>query len=191
MKVATAVVLMLVLAVPALAGNNPNVAAHISFDPDGYVFRADPAPYTTGEVFVVLMYVSSDPYGGIGGFTTISLALQVDAGVSAPVSWSSLLPGGLSIGDWASGITLSSTECLSTDPIAIAAGSLFYLGNPGLINIVDHPDYPRWVVDCEDGVDFYCYESAGGVLMDPPDGELCGPVPVETSTWGGIKALYR
>jgi hypothetical protein len=64
---------------------------------------------------------------------------------------------------------------------------------PGDILILDHPDFPRWVVDCNDQVDSYCVFINGGVCKDPVDGEegCDGVVPVEASSWGGIKALYR
>jgi hypothetical protein len=69
------------------------------------------------------------------------------------------------------------------------------------IKIVDHVDYARWVVDCQDpGVeDLYCLAGHGTIIG--PAGSIvctddledcpCGPVPVEDATWGGIKALYR
>ncbi len=74
--------------------------------------------------------------------------------------------------------------------VCLCSGSMFYLGVPGTVNIIDHPDYPRWVVDCNDEVDFYCLLNNGGVLMDAPETGECIS-PVEESTWGGIKALYR
>ena len=180
-------VLVLAIAIPAFAGGNPYITAYVTFDGGAEVPRVDPAAYTSGDVFICLKQIDA-------GFTTVSFAVTVDEGVSAPASWSSLLPGGLAIGDWGTGITLSSTECMMGEYVCIASGALFYLGGPGTVSIIDHPDYPRWVVDCNDEVDFYCLANNGGVLMDaPPTGEDCGePVsPVEESTWGGIKALYR
>ncbi len=179
--------LILAVAIPAFAGGNPYITAYVSFDGGVEVPRVDPQPYEAGTVYICLKDVD-------GGFTTVSLATELDAGVSAPASWASLLPGGLAIGDWTTGITLSSTDCMVGDFVCIAEGSLFYLGAPGEVRIVDHPDYPRWVVDCNDEVDLYCLGNNGGILVDAVEtGEECGePVsPVEESTWGGIKALYR
>ncbi len=185
MRTLLALLMVVAVAVPAFAGGNPNITAYVTFDQGSEVPRVDPAAYTAGQFFICLKNIDA-------GFTTISLAVAVDAGVSAPVSYTSLLPGGLAIGTWADGITLSSTECMMGEYVCIGSGDAFYLGAPGMISIIDHPDYPRWVVDCNSEVDFYCLETNGGVLMDPvPTGEDCAPNPVEESTWGGIKALYR
>ncbi len=177
--------LVLAIAIPAFAGGNPFIAAYVTFDGGVDLPRVDPVAYSAGEVFICLKQVDA-------GFTTVSFAVAIDAGVTAPAAWTSLLPGGLAIGDYATGITLSSTECMMGEFVCLASGSMFYLGGPGTVNIMDHPDYPRWVVDCNDAVDFYCYANGGGVLMDAPmTGEDCAPNAIEESTWGGIKALYR
>lgn len=73
---------------------------------------------------------------------------------------------------------------------------LFYLGGPPCeIRILDHPDYPRWVVDCNQNVYYYGVASHGGVGMEPEfvgEGEFeCQVTPVEDFSWGGIKALFR
>jgi hypothetical protein len=79
------------------------------------------------------------------------------------------------------------------EPIAAAVVSFFYLGGSGCLQILDHQDYPRWVVDCAQPaeVDQYCvlaHGSIGGVTC--PEGD-CGAVPVEEATWGAVKSLYR
>ncbi len=185
MRTLLALLMVVAIAVPAFAAGNPNIAAYVTFDAGAEVSRVDPAAYSAGMVYICLKNIDA-------GFTTVSFAVAIDAGVSAPAAWTSLLPGGLAIGDYATGITLSSTDCMVGEYVCLASGSMFYLGVPGTVSIVDHPDYPRWVVDCLDGVDFYCLEMNGGVLMDPvPTGEDCSVSPVEDATWGGIKALYR
>ena len=179
--------LILAVAIPAFAGGNPYITAYVTFDGGVEVPRVDPAAYSAGDVFICLKDIDA-------GFTTVSFAVAIDAGVSAPAAWTSLLPGGLAIGDYATGITLSSTECMTGEFVCLASGAMFYLGVPGTVSILDHPDYPRWVVDCNDEVDFYCLANNGGVLMDAPETlEECGEPtsPVAESTWGGIKALYR
>ncbi len=183
MRTLLALLMVVAIAVPAFAAGNPDIAAYVTFDAGAEVPRVDPAAYSAGEVLVCLQEIEA-------GFTTVSFAVAIDAGVSAPAAWTSLLPGGLAIGDYATGITLSSTECMTGEYVCLCSGSLFSLGVPGTINIVDHPDYPRWVVDCNDGVDFYCVLNNGGVLMDAPETGECIS-PVENATWGGIKALYR
>ena len=136
------------------------------------------------------------------GFTVISFGLSNSLadcpGVMATQSFVNLMPGNLMIGDPFDGIgaTIASTECMVMDPVIVGYGTYFYLGGACCIEIRDHADYPRWVVDCQDPgqVDYYCVMGhgsvAGGVC---PDGEECpcGGTPVEDATWGGIKALYR
>jgi len=189
MRMLTCLVVLACLTGVALAGANPYVSVYVTFDPSVWEYqpRVDPEPYTWGEVFVCLMYVD-------GGITEISFAVDIDAGVSGPPSWSCLLPGGTEIGTWRDGITLRTSECVTGDMCCVGRGELFYLGAPGLIRIVDHPDYARWVVDCNGEVDYYCHINNAGVLMDPPPtGEDCAPPynPAEPVAWGRVKALYR
>lgn len=80
-----------------------------------------------------------------------------------------------------------------SEPIAAAVVTFFYLGGSGCLQILDHADYPRWVVDCgqPQEVDQYCvlaHGSIGGLVC--PEGD-CGAVPVEEGTWGMVKSLYR
>jgi hypothetical protein len=196
MKTLLAILVIAALAVTATAGNNPQVYAYISFDPAGDELQnaVTPDPYTTVDAYFCLGCIE-------GGMTVISFGLNnamVDCpGVMATQAFVNLLPGGLMIGDPFDGIgaTIASTECMTMDPVIVGYGTYFYIGGECCIQIVDHADYPRWVVDCQDpGVaDFYCLQghgSVGGAVC--PDGEncLCGS-PVEDATWGGIKALYR
>ncbi len=196
MKQLLAMCLVLVFAVTAFAGNSPQVYAYISFDPAGDELQnaVMPAAYTTVEAYVCLGCVE-------GGMTVMSFGLNnvlVDCpDVIGTQAFVNLLPGGLGIGDAFDGvgITIASTECMMMDPVIVGYGSYFYLGGECCIQIVDHAQYPRWVVDCQDpGVeDYYClagHGSVGGAQC--PDGEVCPcGSPVEDATWGGIKALYR
>ena len=69
----------------------------------------------------------------------------------------------------------------------------FYLGGSFSLRILEHEEYGRDVVDCSDPaeVDHWCIESHGsvnGAWVPPPE---CPTVPVESGSWGSIKALYR
>ena len=204
MKQLLAVCLVLVFAVTAFAGDNPQVNAYISFDPAGDPAQnaVSPAAATTVDAYVVLGCVE-------GGMTTVSFGLNdvvTDCvGVMMTQSFTNLLPGGLSIGDPFDGVgvTLASTQCMMMDPVVVGYASFFYMGGDCCIEILDHADYPRWVVDCNDPgqVDTYCLGGpdpgqghgivAAGVCTTPLDAPCpCGS-PVEDATWGGIKALYR
>jgi len=206
MKQLLAVCLILVFAVAAYAGNNPQVYAYISFDPAGDPLQnaVSPAPYTTVDAYICLGCVE-------GGMTVMSFKLN-DAmtecpGVIATQAFVNLLPGNLAIGNpfgdlvepgsSNDGVTVASTECMLMDPVIVGYGSYFYLGGACCISILDHGkvEWARWVVDCQDPgvVDLYClagHGSIGGGACPDPEECPCDS-PVEDATWGGIKALYR
>ena len=92
-----------------------------------------------------------------------------------------------------SGVTVPVYDCEFSDPVSLGYVSIFYLGGECSLQILDHLDYPRWVVDCSDPgeVDEYCVYrngSIGGAV--PPAGD-CDGTPAETASWGSIKAMYR
>jgi len=188
--------MILALAGVAMAGNNPQAWAYISFDAAGDFEQnaVTPAPYTTVDAYFCIGCST-------GGMTTVSFMLNnamVECpGVMATQNFVNLMPGNLAIGDayTAPGITIASTECMLMDPIIVGYGTYFYLGGDCTIEILDHVDYPRWVVDCQDPgqVDYYCLAGNGSVgAAVAPAGEDCPcDSPVEDATWGGIKALYR
>jgi hypothetical protein len=195
MKNLLAILVIAALATTAMAGDNPQVYAYISFDPAGAedVNAVMPAQYTTVNAYVCL--------GCVNGMTTLSFrlnnALAECPGVMATEQFTNLLPGNLGIGDafTAPGLTVASTECMTMDPVIVGYASYFYLGGACCIQIVDHADYPRWVVDCNEPglVDFYCLKghgSVGGAVCPSGEDCPCGS-PVEDATWGGIKSLYR
>jgi hypothetical protein len=136
---------------------------------------------------------------GSWGLTSISFAIEMTEGMSAQTTYTNLLPGDLAIGSWETGITLTATECAQPEYgiLYFARISLFYTGTSGDIWIVDHPDYARWVLDCDDPpeVHSYCIYSHGGVGRTGPGGEpWCDPyipMPVKETSWGAIKAMYR
>ena len=196
MKTLLAILVIAALAVTATAGMNPQVYGYISFDPAGdeAMNAVAPAAYTTVNAYFCLGCVE-------GGMTVVSFRLNnamADCpGVMATQSFVNLMPGGLAIGDAFSepGITIASTECMTMDPVIVGYGTYFYLGGACCIELLDHVDYPRWVVDCQEPgvVDFYCvagHGSVGGAVSPEPEVCPCGS-PVEDATWGGIKALYR
>ncbi|HYW68626.1 MAG TPA: hypothetical protein VE960_03405 [bacterium] len=196
MKQLMIVSLALMVAVTAFAGDNPQVYGYISFDAAGdpAVNVTQPAPYSTVDAYFALGCVE-------GGMTTVSFglnnAMAECPGVMATQAFVNLMPGNLMIGDPFDGVgaTIASTECMLMDPVIVGYGTYFYLGGDCVIELLDHADYPRWVVDCQDPgqVDYYCLAGAGAVgAAVAPAGEDCPcGSPVEDATWGGIKALYR
>ena len=88
------------------------------------------------------------------------------------------MPGGLMIGDpFNGGATIASTQCMYDDPLAVGYGTYFYLGGDCCIQILDHHDFPRWVVDCQDPgqVDYYCVLSHGEVSSVGCPAGFCPP----------------
>ena len=63
---------------------------------------------------------------------------------------------------------MASAPCAAEEHIVIGVLHLFYLGKPGSVTILDHPDFPRWVVDCEDEARVFEVGSHGGIHSDPP-----------------------
>jgi len=184
-------VLVVLFASAAYAGGNPDVRAYFDFDPPNYVHAAQPAPYTSVDVYLCIDHLGE-------GVTSVSLSM-VDPAESCPsviiaASWTDLFPGGLVPNfPWPYGHTVFSSECITSDPALVGRVSFFYLGGSCCLEILDHPDYPRWVVDCSEPgeIDAYCvlaHASIGGA--DCPAGD-CESVPVESETWGTIKSLYR
>jgi len=179
--------LVMLVATMAFAGGNPNVVGYIDFDPPNRVHYVTPPPYST-----VLAYICfGDLDMGLAGCSFMVNDVGVTCpGVFAPdPGFTNLLPGDLAIGNYLTGITLASTECMPGPDVCVGTVSLFYLGGACCIELLDHPDYPRWVLDCNDPaqVDFYnvlAYGSVGGAECPPP-------TPVEDTTWGSIKAMYQ
>jgi len=197
MRRLAAVGLVLAVACCAGAGGNPNVRAYIDFDPPNYVHDVTPAPYTTVDAYLCLDQLDS-------GMTVVSFRLtDVVAefpGVLATQAFMSLLPGDIPIGGWRpwepQGAVVGSTICAGTDgqPLAVGYATYFYLGGPAWLEILDHPDWPRWVVDCSDPLgehDQYCVFRNGSIGgAEVPLGD-CEETPVECGRWGVIKSLYR
>ena len=196
MKYVLIAVAVMVLLVPAsaLAAGNPEAKLFITFttptpDNASVVNTVYPAAYTA-----VTAYLGATDLGmGMQGISFMITDVGVDCpGVFAPdPGFTNLLPGDLAIGNYLTGITLASTECMPGPDVCVAYVSLFYLGGECCIEVLDHPDYPRWVLDCNDPaqVDFYGILAGGGGAVNTAS--PCPTVPVEESTWGSVKALYR
>jgi hypothetical protein len=173
MRTALALLLIGLLAAAAVAGTNPNVRAYIDFDPPTYTHCTVPAPYTTVDAYFMLDCIP-------GGVTTASFrlndALAECPGVVATQAFTNLLPGNLMIGDpFDCGATVAATECMYDDPLVVGYASYFYLGGDCCIQLLDHCDYPRWVVDCQNPgqVDYYCVLSHGEISSTVCPNDIC------------------
>ena len=200
MKRLLVVLLIAALAVPALALENPLLAIFLSADDntgDPVVNQVCPAPNGTFNV-----YVCFDRFGVGGGMLGAAFLFDRTFGGFKLIQ-SNLLPG-LDFGDveidgWA--ITAGAV-CQYPDPNGVLVAAMcqyLYLGQPGTITVLPHPIDSNSAADCLNELDFWCvasvlshgHEGNFGVCMDPPDGDCEPESPVETETWGGIKALYR
>lgn len=195
-----ALLMVAVFVIPAIAGQNPDIRCYVDYDPPNYVHRADPTIGVPTEAYIVLDgFGSCDP--GVG-MTAISIKITPDAGIASFIIYECLLTDCLAIGAWENGTTVSATECMvcdgSTGPeypgiVLVAKMTIFPTGVAGDILIEDHPDFPRWVVDCQTPVpevDLYCVLYHGALYKDAVQGD-CQISAVEESSWGTIKSLYR
>jgi hypothetical protein len=183
-----AVAVIAVMCGTVLAGGNPNVIAYISFDQTGNGAMWDEYTMYQYEGFSAYFCLANLDMG----MTTVSFRLS-DIAVEypdffLPPTFTNLLPGELAIGSWNTGITITSTECMSENPVVVGYLYLFPMAvGPCCLWILEHPDYPRWVVDCDSPgqVDLYDPWNVGII-----NGAIC-VTAVEDVTWGVIKALYR
>ena len=194
MKTFLAAILVLAVAATAFGGGNPGAQAYISFDQTGagapiHGFTA--TPYVAFNAYFVLGNLDA-------GMRTVTLALS-NPSVTCPgdflqPGWTHLLPGPGAIGTWETGITISSFDCMPGPTVPVGYLTLFPLGaNPCCLQILDHPEWPRWVIDCSDPgeVDYFCILSHGSISGgECPEGD-CGSSSVEDATWGAIKAMHR
>jgi hypothetical protein len=182
-------------------GGGDGVAMFVDFSgdagaPEEVESRVDPALYTSFSAYIGLCNFGGD---APGGFTDVSFAIGIGPGATSPPAFDNLLPGDLAIGSWETGVTLASAECVSLDPHAvvyIARMDLFSLSDdPWDITILEHPEFPRWLVDCHEPgeVHEYCIWMHGGVNKDAEHGDSsCGSgTAVQQTTWGAIKAMYH
>jgi len=142
---------VLVLAAACTAsgfGENPRVGAYISFDQTGaggWIHEYEATPYESFRAYVCFSQID-------GGITAVSFMLtdvMVECpGEFAPPVFVNLLPCGF--GAWNTGITLGSLECVTGQVVVAGYLELLPFGSPDCcIELLDHPDYPRWVVDCQ------------------------------------------
>ncbi len=150
----------------AVADTAAPLVVSIDFDPPNAVRRADPAVYTSFDAYVVLN--RANPGNLPGGLRAITLRFDVTQATSSAPQFESLLPSKLVMGGWREGITLASAPCSAEDHTVIGVLHLFYLGKPGAVRVLDHPDFPRWAVDCEDERHTFQIGSHGGIHSDPP-----------------------
>ncbi len=96
----------------------------------------------------------------------------------------------LTFGTSAAGIVIGFENC-EVPPFEVlqTTYTLYGTSSPcAFLEVAAHPDYPQGLAFPNCYADFT--PAIGGRLTINPDG-TCPPLPVETSTWGRVKALYR
>ena len=182
--------IVLAVASLAFAGGNPDVKCYVSFDQTGAgapVHQHEMVQYVGFNAYICFTDLDM-------GLTTVSFMLnnpQVEyPGLFASQSFTNLLD--IIVGDPFTGMSLASTTCRSEDVVVVGYLNLFPTAvGDACVNILDDPDFPRSVVDCTQPnglVDMYFVTANGGLGGAECPGDI---VPVEDSSWGSIKALYR
>ncbi len=194
MRLVLTVLLIALLAVSALAGQNPDIRLYLDFDPPNGVHRID-----VPEDTVVFIYIVLDCFGLEGGLRAFTLCFERTFGASAHDELSFL--GGLFMGDVEDPelgfVAAAGEDCVYPDENGmIVAGYVqyYYTGPPGHVRVVPTNLDPMLTTDCNIALDTYCVAANAGIGADPPPGHpgcYCGVVPVEDASWGTIKALYR
>jgi hypothetical protein len=179
------------LCAPAFAGGNPNGRCYISFDQTGAGGLEHSYTMTPSVAFNAYVCVTGLDMGMTGVSFMLTDVLNDYPGMFAVASFTNLLD--VPVGDVFTGISLASSTCRTEEVVVV--GSLFLFPSVAgdfCLELLDHPSYPRWVIDCTDPVelDFYCVQAHGtigaGVCPEPECDD-----PVEDVTWGSIKALYQ
>ncbi len=145
------------------------------------------------------VYACFDRFGTGGGMLGCSFAFTRTFG-GFKLSFQNLL-GGLLIGDPevppGCALTSGANPVYPTGGIIVAAVAQYmYAGSPaGFIQLGGHGTDGRAVADANNLLDFWCIRAIPtsgnfGVCVAPPAGD-CPVSPVEESSWGSIKALYR
>ncbi len=187
-------------------GLNPHVRAYIDFSPPDYVHSVMPEPYDVVDAYLVLDCFGHSEDDDVG-MRVICFTIDITPGMSFSTSFTNLLPGGVQIGEWETGITLAGGDCSPPDGsvpenngvVLVGKISMLYSGIPGDVVIADHPIFPRWLVGCLQGDENrFRVLSHGGVGQPPSvpgdvgaDECYASSSAVEQSSWGAIKAMFR
>ena len=194
MKAIVVTLIIGLLALPAFADQNPDIAFGLdSTDPPSQMNHLAEVPAASFNVYLVLSC-----FGEGGG--TRGLGVLFERTFPGYKLGQTSLLGGLDMGDieddgWS---LVAGADCvypaLGTD--YVVAGYIEYLPTgPGTIQILPHPVSGQQVLDCNDLMDYFCIYANFGIVTAPPapDDEcfFCEPSAVEDATWGAIKSLYR
>ena len=204
--------LLLVLLLPVTSWGDPHFRPAVFLDFAGTVESCEDLHWGNGvsnmlddasgylDVYLGMFgndCVISNPHPFTGIYVNVS-----HSGFAIPDSVECLLPGGLWSGNPQDGYFFESTECVWGDGIyrdtTFVARFRYFVASSLDVDffITDHSTHPREVLDCSEPEPqpmYYCVwqnASVGGYPV--PGDDACAPsTPVEHSSWGSVKALYR
>jgi hypothetical protein len=187
----TAIAVLLLTLFASASPANPIIAEQLSvdFDPPNLVRTVEPEPFTTVEGYLVLDLTTSP----MPGATSISFAVDIVPWPSVEPVFETYLPLSVAEGDWRQGVTVDFGECVTDRLITVGRFEFFYEGGAHDILVLEHPEYPYFVYDCEEPPTLwiYCVPEHGAVGKQSTVWGNCGGSPVEELSWGSIKALYE
>jgi hypothetical protein len=193
---------VLAIAATAFAGQNPQIRAFITMDPNDYVYsNVNAVPNSINNT-----YLCFDCFGEGGGITAFSMILDYQCGgfVAGAADITLFGPSAQTVIGGPDNITVGWVVAVPTDEchypnvdgvVCVAMIPWFYTGPAGDIVILPNPVDGQATVDCLGALDFFCVLSNGAlgqVVVTPGDENCdCNPNAVDNTSWGGIKALYR
>ena len=199
MRILVALVVVGLLAMPALAGQNPDIRLFITFT-EGQYDNYIEAPAQYQNIYTCADCLSRTEGEGLWG---VAWMFERTFG-GTHLATTNLLNGTITpIGNPDTGVAVASGGlCINSDPpgtgIVCLASHLYLYTTPGTVSLVGHPTDGNVAADCDNVLDEWCVYQNGalGAGQVPPDGdpdcqECPEPNPVEDATWGTIKAMYR
>jgi hypothetical protein len=200
--------LVVAFAIPAIAGQNPNVGIFLTSSstgaPTGVNHKPTPPPGTPQNVYVAFSHLG-------GGMLAAQWMFQTVGGPAFDSTTNQFgAVGGLTIGfnpAVAPGVSMTTGPAAYPNANGVVVlGKITYMDPEasrvgGYIRIVAYGAGDGGVVsDANNMLDPWCVHSVvfngmsgnWGWDSEPiPDGNCAAPSPVESATWGSIKALYR
>jgi hypothetical protein len=192
MRTFVAILIVALAVTPVFAGENPNVRLFMSGSDVDYV---DQIAVPAGVPFDMYLIADCLDTGLRAVAVTATHAIPgFPAGVPAYLLAGTNVIGGFND---PTGWAMAWADCEYPDPVTgflVIARVPYFASGAGAVTLSAHPTQAYKAVGCDFIADQYCIFQNFGVGMAPSPGDEgcdCDPNPVEDSTWGSIKSLYR
>jgi hypothetical protein len=157
---------------------------------------------TSGQLWFIYIFVRHYEEAG-----TLTCRMAVDGGSGAGTwgdwdvvgSWFGCVAGQVtsevpmqSVPDREPGNITTAFNCLTGGALRPLGWVLFRVGSSGCLGIEEH-EWGTGVIDCHGAFHAVPEHNRGRICVGPDGYDACepGPVPVESGTWGQIKAQYQ